>query len=322
MTASDFRPPWWCRNRHLQTLYPTLFRQPVSIELKTEQLELADGDFIDLVWTEELIPTSPIVVLLHGLEGSIDSPYVKGLLHVAIKNQWQAMLMHFRGCSGRHNRLDRSYHSGDTADLAFLLNTLMQRYPDRPLAAVGISLGGNILLKYLGESGVNSLLKAAMAISVPFDLADGAHALDQGFAKLYQSYLIGHIRKKMQDKFKHKQAPVNMKKISQWRNFFSFDDNVTAPIHGFNGVDDYYCRSSSKQFLPLIRIPTLLLHSKDDPFMSHAAIPTEKELSGTTLLELCENGGHVGFIYQDETGKLAYWAEKRMAEFFREQLIR
>ncbi len=312
---SQFQPPWWCRNRHLQTLYPALFRKVALVDTRTEQFELADGDFIDLAWTSnDAKPGSPVVLVLHGLEGSIDSPYARGLLNLVAGKQWTGVLMQFRGCSGRHNRLDRSYHSGDTGDIHAVVTALKQRYPERPLVAVGISLGGNVLLKYLGEQKNESLLDAAMAISVPFDLADGARALGKGVSRLYQWHLIRHIRSKMKDKFRDKPAPVDMNKIDGWRDFFSFDDNVTAPIHGFNGVDDYYSRSSSKQFLKDITTPTLILHSKDDPFMSEQAIPREEELSESITLELTERGGHVGFVYGG-IFKPRYWIEKRFEEF-------
>ena len=245
----------------------------------------------------------------------MDSPYARGLLNLVASKQWAGVLMQFRGCSGRHNRLDRSYHSGDTGDFHAVATALKQRYPQRPLVAVGISLGGNVLLKYLGEQKQDSLLSAAMAISVPFDLADGARALGNGLSRLYQWHLIRHIRTKMKDKFKNKPAPIDMNRIDQWRDFFSFDDNVTAPVHGFSGVDDYYSRSSSKQFLKDITTPTLILHSKDDPFMSEKAIPQEEELSQSITLELTQQGGHVGFVY-GEMFNVDYWFEKRAEEYF------
>ena len=317
---SEFKPAWWCRHRHLQTLYPTLFRRPPRLETHIEQFELPDGDFIDLAWTSEPADAqAPIVILLHGLEGSIKSPYAKSLLHTMAQNNWQAVLMHFRGCSGRHNRKDRSYHSGDTGDIHHLVTSLKRRYPQRPIAAIGISLGGNVLLKYLGEQNDQSLLTVAMAISVPFDLADSARTMDNGFSRFYQWHLISHIRNKMKDKFKERPAPVNMNKINQWRNFFSFDDNVTAPIHGFLGVEDYYTRSSSKQFLKHITTPTLILHSQDDPFMSERAIPEKHELADSITFELTEFGGHVGFVYGSLL-KPKYWIDKRAAEFLKRNL--
>ncbi len=322
ITSSQFQPPWWLRNRHLQTLYPALFRKVALVKTRTEQFELPDGDFLDLVWTaNDAEKNSPLVIVLHGLEGSIDSPYARGLLNLVARKQWTGVLMQFRGCSGRHNRLDRSYHSGDTGDIHTVITGLKQRYPDRPLVAVGISLGGNVLLKYLGEQNDNALLDAAMAISVPFDLADGARALGKGFARFYQWHLIRHIRNKMKDKFRDRPAPVDMNKIDAWRDFFSFDDNVTAPVHGFKGVDDYYSRSSSRQFLKDITTPTLILHSKDDPFMSEEAIPKEDELSNSITLELAERGGHVGFVCGDGFNP-GYWIEKRFEELLTGNILK
>lgn len=313
--CSEFKPAWWCRNKHLQTLYPTLFRKTIALELHNEKFELPDGDFLDLAWTEEK-QTGPIIILLHGLEGSLNSPYAKGILKTIQDSGWQGVLMHFRGCSGRHNRLDRSYHSGDTGDIHTLISTLKERFPGREIAAIGISLGGNVLLKYLGEQGDTCQLTAAMAISVPFDLADGAKALDKGFSKIYQRYLINRLCKKMRDKYKNKPAPVDIDKLNQWNNFYSFDHNVTAALHGFESADDYYSRSSSKQFLKDIKTPTLILHSKDDPFMTHNAIPIETELSSNITFELTQYGGHVGFIYGKTPFNTQYWIEKRLVNFF------
>jgi uncharacterized protein len=313
--SSEFKPAWWCRNRHLQTLYPRLFRKAPSLNLYDEQLELPDGDFIDLVWTEK-IETGPIVVLLHGLEGSIDSSYVKGILKTIVDCDWQGVLMQFRGCSGRHNRLERSYHSGDTGDINTFITELKTRYPDRDIAAVGISLGGNALVKYLGEQADNCAIKAAIAISIPFDLANCAEELKTGFSRLYQDHLIKSLSKKMRDKFKEKPAPIDLDKLNEWNDFFLFDHNVTAPIHGFDSVDDYYTKSSCKQFIKHITTPTLILHSKDDPFMNKAALPVEDEISESVTLELTEKGGHVGFVYGNPF-KEKYWYETRMVEFFR-----
>lgn len=317
---SEFRPAWWCKHRHLQTIFPRLRKQP-SLILKHEQLDLPDGDFLDLAWTEDTEDkNSPIIILLHGLEGSINSPYARGILKTISDNHWQGVLMHFRGCSGRHNRLDRSYHSGETGDLHTFINILNNRYPHRSLAAIGISLGGNVLLKYLGEQNKQCQLSAAMAVSVPFDLADGAIALNKGFAWFYQRHLINSLQKKFRDKFKNKPAPVDIDRLSEWTDFYSFDHNVTAPIHGFESADDYYTRSSSKQFLKQISIPTFLLHSKDDPFMSLMSIPNDSELSPEVTLELANHGGHVGFIFGNNPFNAQYWIEKRLVEFFKKHL--
>ena len=225
--------------------------------------------------------------------------------------------MHFRGCSGRHNRLSRSYHSGETSDIQTFITSLKSRYPDREIAAIGISLGGNVLLKYIGEQGNACPLTAAMAISIPFDLADSANELKTGFSKLYQRYLINSLCHKMRDKFKDKPAPIDLDKLNEWTDFYSFDHNVTAALHGFASADDYYTKSSCKQFLKDITKPTLILHSKDDPFMSQKAIPIEDELSSSVTLELTRHGGHVGFIYGNMPFKEKYWYEKKMVSFFK-----
>ena len=279
---------------------------------------MPDGDFVDLAWTNTT-ETGPLVVLFHGLEGSIESPYAQGILKTVADNGWQGVLMHFRGCSGRHNRLDRSYHSGDTGDISTFISELKTRYPNRKLAAVGISLGGNALIKYLGEQGNDCPLTAAMAISIPFELGICAKELETGFSKIYQGYLINSLIKKMHDKFKDKPAPIELGKLNEWTNFYSFDHNVTAPIHGFKSVDDYYTKSSCKQFLKHITTPTLILHSKDDPFMNQSALPNKDDLSECVTLELTEKGGHVGFVYGDTPFYPKYWSEKRMIQFFKQK---
>lgn len=228
--------------------------------------------------------------------------------------------MQFRGCSGRHNRLDRSYHSGDTGDINTLATELKSRYPGRMLAAIGVSLGGNVLIKYLGEQGDNSPFKAAMAISIPFDLANCATVLKTGFSRIYQRYLINSLSEKVRDKFKDRPAPIDLSKLDEWTDFFLFDDNVTAPLNGFKNVDDYYTKSSCKQFIKHITTPTLILQSKDDPFMNEAALPNEDELSPSVTLELTKQGGHVGFIYGSSPFNVKYWTEKKLVEFFNSQL--
>lgn len=299
----------------MQTLYPKLFKRTSSLTLRKEEFELPDGDFLDLAWTEKK-QTGPIIVLLHGLEGSVDSPYAKGILKTIQDNDWQGVLMHFRGCSGRHNRLDRSYHSGDTGDINTFITELKKRYPDRNIATIGISLGGNVLIKYLGEQGDNSPLTAAMAISIPFDLAICAKELETGFSRIYQSHLVNSLIRKTRDKFKDKPAPIELNKLNEWKNFYSFDHNVTAPLHGFKSADDYYSKSSCKQFLKHITTPTLILHSKDDPFMNQSVLPDEDDLADNVTLELTDHGGHVGFIYGDNPFSAKYWIEKRLVEFF------
>jgi len=313
ITHSQFRPAWWLPGTHAQTLWPSLMRRPVDIELTTERLTLPDEDFIDLAWTKGY--SDKIVIVLHGLEGSIDSSYARGILAAIGKHGWHGVLMQFRGCSGEHNLKDRSYHSGETGDLRYLIETLRKRYPHSILCAVGFSLGGNALLKYLGEYKDNTLLKAASAISVPYLLSYSAAKLEKGFSRLYQRHLINRLVNKTLSKFQDRQAPVDIANINKWNTFKSFDHHITAPIHGFKSVDDYYEQSSSRQYLKHITIPTLLIHSRDDPFMSEESIPNQDDLSDSLTLELSNHGGHVGFISGNTPWNAIYWLEERIPEF-------
>ena len=294
----------------------------MTLPLRGERLELPDGDFVDLCWTvtaSDAVQT-PVIAVFHGLEGSIHSPYAMPLLKQISDAGWQGVFMHFRGCSGEPNRLERSYHSGDTGDIRYLLESLSERYPGTPLFAVGYSLGGNALLKYLGESQKDSPLQAAVAVSVPFTLADGARRLNRGFSKIYQYHLITRLRKKILAKFSQRPAPLEPGRINGLTTFYQFDNDVTAPLHGFKNADDYYARSSSRRFLKDIRVPTLVLHSRDDPFMTTAAIPDESELSSAVTLELSDRGGHVGFIAGVLPWHPGYWLEQRIPEFIRGHL--
>ncbi|MEO5703022.1 MAG: alpha/beta fold hydrolase, partial [Gammaproteobacteria bacterium] len=228
---------------------------------------------------------------------------------------WRGVFMHFRGCSGEPNRLARCYHAGETEDFAALVDTLRQREPHTPLAAVGFSLGGNVLLKWLGELGERAPLQAAVAVSVPFDLANSVQRINEGFSRAYQLRLVRGLRKSIQAKFNRIAAPPNLGNLRRLRSIREYDDNVTAPLHGFANADEYYSRSSSRQYLKNIRIPTLILHATDDPLMSAQAIPQTNELSSSTRLELSERGGHLGFVGGKYPWRPEYWLELRISEF-------
>ena len=313
ITSSQFKPACWLPGTHAQTLWPSLIRRPVEIELTTERLTLPDDDFIDLAWTKG--NSDKIVIVLHGLEGSIDSSYARGILAAINKKGWRGVFMHFRGCSGEHNLKDRSYHSGETGDLRFLVKTLRERHPEATLVAVGYSLGGNALLKYLGEYKDDSQLKAAAAVSVPYILSNSAEKLERGFSRIYQRHLLNRLVNKTLSKFQDRQAPVDIANINKLNTFKSFDHHITAPIHGFKSSDDYYEQSSSRQYLDKITTPTLLIHSRDDPFMSVNAIPRQDDLSESVTLELSNHGGHVGFVSGNTPWNAIYWLEERIPEF-------
>ena len=304
------------RNAHAQTLWPYLFQKKNGLALRHERLELPDGDFIDLCLTNA--PSDTIIIIIHGLEGSVDSHYARGIIPVLHGHGWQVVFMHFRGCSGEHNRLDRSYHSGDTGDIDYLIEALSRRHPHARLMALGYSLGGNALLKYLGERAGGQRLRAAAAVSVPFELALGARRLERGFSRLYQRYLLKRLQHKIISKFTGKQAPVPLHSIRQLNTFTLFDDAVTAPLHGFSDVQDYYSRSSSRQFLKNITVPTLIIQALDDPFLTPEALPGPDELSTAIRFELSEHGGHVGFIGGDVPFQPVYWLEQRIPAFIKE----
>ncbi len=294
----------------MQTLWPYLFRRTPQVELKRERIELPDGDFLDLDWSTN--NSGPIVVILHGLEGSSDSKYVRGLLKAVHERGWRGVVMHFRGCSGEPNRLPRSYHSGETGDLVHVVNLLRRREPETPLFVVGFSLGGNVLLKWLGETGAQAPIKAAVAVSVPFLLGESAKRLDQGFSRLYQWGLMRSMRNAVAGKRRLMKLPLRIEDLSALRTFRDFDEHVTAPLHGFVGAEDYYLRSSSRQYLRGIQVPTLIVQSCDDPFMTDAVIPQDGELSSAIELELYDGGGHVGFIEGALPWRPEYWLEERV----------
>jgi hypothetical protein len=309
----DFHPAWWLPGPHGQTLWPALFRFKPRLALRRERVELPDGDFLDLDWTNG--EQGPIVLVLHGLEGSSDSGYARGLLSRVAAHGWRGVVMHFRGCSGEPNRRTRSYTAGDTRDLAHVVGLLRQRDPASPLACVGYSLGGNMLLKWLGETG-STALDAAVAVSVPFLLDSAAQRMRRGFSRLYQRHLLAHLRAHYRRKQQKGLAlPLPLRDMARLRDFYAFDDRVTAPLHGYAGVHDYYARASCRRYLRGIRAPTLVIHALDDPFMLPSVIPQADELSDSTTLELSRHGGHVGFVSGAWPGRADYWLEQRIPAF-------
>lgn len=319
---NNFKSAWWLRSTHAQTLWPTLFRKPDRLNELWERVELPDGDFLDLVWDKDNANQSekPIIVLLHGLGGNIHSTYAKGLMNAISLAGMRPVLMHFRGASGVPNRLPRGYHSGETGDVAFIINFLKERCAGR-IGCVGISIGANMLIKWLGETGDQNPLKVAVAVSVPFELASVANTLMQGFSRVYQWWLLRKLIKDKKIKFSQMASPIDLSGLDKVTNFWQYDSMITAPIFGFADVHDYYAKSSCRQFLPNITVPTLIIHSKDDPFMAPDAIPDKKELSETTQLELYLYGGHVGFISGDIIGKAEYWLECRIPSFLKENMF-
>ena len=315
---SQFRPAFGFANPHLQTLLPYLITQPDNKHLTEQTLELDDGDFLDLSWSGEPVNGKPIIVIFHGLESSIDSHYVPKIMRALKQRGWTSLLMHFRGCSGRPNRLARSYHSGETGDARYLFDWLGEHYPDSPLTAIGYSLGGNMLLKLQAEYGTDSPLQAAVSVCAPIRLNLCADRIDQGFSRIYQRVLIKCLIQKVLDKadFINYQDLIGMstEKIKHIKTFWEFDGLITAPLHGFKDVHDYYAQSNSHQYLKDIKKPTLMIHALDDPFMTPEIIPDDSDLSASVEYELCQNGGHIGFI-SGSLHKPVFWLQQRIPEY-------
>ena len=319
--CNDFRPKFGLNNPHIQTIYSSLLRRKLQLNFTIERFTLSDGDFLEAFWlqTNQTNKQKPLVILFHGLAGSFESPYIQATMQELSKAGFESVLMHFRGCSGVDNLLARSYHSGDTADAKEFLQSLHQRFPERKLYSVGFSLGANMLLKLLAEMQEKSLLKKAIAISAPMLLDNCATRMDQGISKYYQYRLLQDLKSSLLRKFdKHDmQTVLKIKRedVTKIRTFWEFDALYTAPIHGFDSAEEYYAKSSARQYLKQIQTPTLIIHAKDDPFMTPDMIPQQAELSSTTTLELYNHGGHVGFV-GGSFFRPYYWLEKRIAGYF------
>jgi uncharacterized protein len=317
LVAADFRPAWWLTNPHAQTIYAAMLRPTPVVAVRRERIELGDGDFLDVDWTTNDDRLRPLVLVIHGLEGGIRSNYVLGMLTAVVSNGWQGAVLHFRGCSGTPNRLARGYHSGETGDLGHVLDLLHERWPQRPIAVVGYSLGGNVLLKYLGEQGSRGRVDAAVAVSVPFMVQACATRLQNGFSRVYQAFLLSSLKRKAEKKLMEFPGYFSLEELRSCRTLESFDDRITARLHGFKSADDYYTQSSSRQYLKRIAVPTLILHARDDPFMDPKVVPCNDELAASVRLEVSEYGGHVGFVSAGGSGRAEYWLERRVPEFLR-----
>ncbi|QKN80192.1 hydrolase [Scandinavium goeteborgense] len=310
-----FVPMKGVRNCHLQTMLPRLIRRKVLFTPHWQRLELPDGDFVDLAWSEDPNQArhKPRLVVFHGLEGSLYSPYAHGLIHAAQQRGWLGVVMHFRGCSGEPNRNQRIYHSGETEDGTWFLSWLRREFGEVPTAAVGYSLGGNMLGCLLAKEGDNTPLDAAVIVSAPFMLEACSYHMDKGFSRVYQRYLLNLLKANASRKLKAYPGtlPVDLKRLKSVRRIREFDDLVTSKIHGYADAIDYYRQCSAMPVLSQITKPTLIIHAKDDPFMDHHSIPAQKELPANIQYQLTEYGGHVGFV----GGTLRHpemWLEKRI----------
>ena len=314
----EFKPAIGLRDAHSQTLYPALFRKIGELDFDIEVFELSDGDFVECYWYNRK-DGQPIVILFHGLEGSFMSPYIKGVMKAFKKEGYTTVLMHFRGCATNENRLARCYHSGETNDAKEWIASLETRYPNTPLFAIGYSIGGNMLLKLLGEYQDNSPLQKAISISAPLQLDICANRMDRGFSKFYQYHLMKNLKKSLLAKYKKHDMKsiigVDENEVKNMRSFWEFDNAYTAPIHGFKTAKNYYKKSSARGYLKSIKTKTLIIHSLDDPFMTPEILPKSDEVSSSVELEVYPNGGHVGFV-SGTLLKPKYWLEDRVIDYF------
>lgn len=322
IVEGSFRPHPLLRNSHLQTLFPALLRPLPALEIRRERLELPDGDFVDLGWSGAAAPGAPLAVLVHGLTGDFESKYLRGTSQKLIAVGWRTVMLQLRGAGGEPNRLRKSYHQGDTADLRYLLHLLRAREPDTFLAVVGWSLGGNITLKAMGEESDRAPVNCAVASSVPFRLRPCVDVLRQGFARNYQNKMLNALKDQMWRKHAKVAAPpeINLDLANAAQDFIEWDNAYTAPLNGFVDAEDYYARSECAPFLPEIRRPTLIVHSVDDPFMDPTITPGPEALAPQVMLELTQRGGHVGFVGSGRWGQPVYWLEHRIADFLQGEL--
>jgi len=317
--VQPFAPARWLRGRHAQTVFGTLLRPGPRLPLRRERWELSDGDFLDVDRLEGPA-AAPLLLVLHGLEGSSSSHYVRGLLDQARRRGWRGMALNFRSCSGEPNRLLRSYHSGETGDLGEAVRRARAESESAPLLLAGCSLGGNVLVKWLGEQGAAAPVRAAAALSVPFDLKACAAALDAPGAMsfVYRTRFLHTLKRKALAKSRCFPG-LDEARVRSARTLFEFDEALTGPVHGFAGAEDYWAQSSSGPYVARVRVPLLLLSAQDDPFIPAACLPREAAASSPCVtLEAPAHGGHLGFV----AGPFLpwFWAERRAAEFLAARL--
>ncbi len=309
-----YQAPPWLPGAHAQTLWPLAQRQPLP-HYRRERWNTPDGDFIDLDWIYAP-PQAPLLAVFHGLEGSSRSHYARALLSAVGKHGWRGVAVHFRGCSGEPNRLARAYHSGDSAEIDWVLRRLRGEQHGQ-LFAVGISLGGNALLKWLGEQGgaACQVVAAAAAISAPLNLAAADAALSRGVNRLYARHFLRTLIPKALAKLEHFPGLYSAVAVRAARTLRDFDQVVTAPLHGFSDAADYYARSSAGQYLAGIGVKTLLVNALNDPFLPAAALSAARSLPAVVTLETPRAGGHAGFVSGPYPGHLE-WLPLRLLEFF------
>ncbi|MEW9897768.1 hydrolase [Chitinivorax sp. PXF-14] len=321
MTTHAYHAPRWLPGGHLQTIVPAFWRAQQGVTYRRERWITPDQDFIDLDWLDGPAD-APLVVLFHGLEGSSQSHYALTLMRHIEQLGWRGVVPHFRGCSGELNLLPRAYHAGDSAEVDWILRRLRQHNNGAPIVAVGVSLGGNMLLKWSGEQeqAARDVVSAVAAISAPLDLVAAGPVLDAGLNKhIYTREFMRTLKTKALAKLATYPTLADHKRVTDATTFHEFDDAFTAPVHGFKGKDDYWARSSSKPWLRAIKVPALVINAQNDPFLPASALPTRSEVARSVETEFPLHGGHVGFLSGTFPGHLG-WLPSRLENHFRRHL--
>ena len=320
LDVKSYVAPTWLLGGNAQTIYPFLLGSSSIVSYRRERWELNDGDFIDIDWLDN-VAEAPMVVLFHGLEGNSYSHYAQSIMSMLRDFGWRGAVVHFRGCSGSPNRLARAYHAGDSVEIDWVLRKIIKQNALRnsiaPLYAVGVSLGGNALLKWLGEQGEQAchILDGVVAVSVPLDLTVTGRVLDSGFNRFYTRHFLNSLKRKAFEKLDRFHGLFDASAMKECSTLYQFDNLITAPLHGFADTDEYWRLSSSKPWLKYIQIPTLIINARNDPFMPESALPTIDDVPPLVTLEFPEQGGHVGFMSSPFPGRLT-WLPKRIIKFF------
>lgn len=322
---SLYRAPLWLPNRHAQTIVPSLFARRPTVALRRERWDTPDGDFIDLDWVVHDLPAAPaadappfpaadapLLVLFHGLEGSSASHYAMSLMAAAREAGWHGVVPHFRSCGGELNRLPRFYHLADSDEVDWVLRRLRAAH-NGPIVVAGVSLGGNVLLRWLGErrEEAASIISAAAAISTPIDVHAGGRALSQGFGLVYARSFLKTLKQKATQKLVQYPGLFDRDTMLASRNMYEFDNVVTAPLHGFRNTEDYWSQATTRPLLPHIQVPTLVLNARNDPFLPAEALPSRHEVSAAVELEQPKHGGHAGFMTGPFPGRID-WLSRRV----------
>lgn len=327
MTAtSPFRAPWFARNPHVQTLWGKFIGPETPLDVRHETWQTPDGDDVTVIRAESERSGAPRFVLFHGLEGTERSHYVTSLFRAVVARGWAADMMLWRSCGGMNNRAARFYHSGETGDAGWFLQRLAEMYPAAPLVACGVSLGGNVLTKLIGDAMqlLPPTLVAAAAVSVPFDLERGSRHIGTGFSRMYEQWFLRSLRAKALEKAsRYPELFPRPSVIASIRSLWEFDDLITGPLHGFAGASDYYTRSSAIHFVQGARVPLLLLSAVDDPFLPCDVLDeVQRRASSNALVhtEFVSHGGHVGFITGKSLAQSRSYLAERVPEFLAQHL--